>query len=263
QVIPVDTQVRVPISTGIDPVLVPLLITARLDEELHLHLLEFTGAEDEIARGNLITETLADLRDTERRLLAGGHHHILEVDEDALRGFRPQVAQPLLRFHRPEVGLEHHVELARLGVLTAGATVRARYFGQVLFQHVLAGAFGVLLGELVGPESLVAALALDQRVVKGLHMPGGDPYLARQDHRGVQADDVVPAGDHGAPPLAFDVLLEFDAQWAVVPGRAGSAVDLPTREYEATALAQADDGLDAIRGHWGTPGVSHGQVRPH
>jgi hypothetical protein len=43
---------------------------ARLDEELHLHLLELAGAEDEVARRDLVAERLADLRDAERRLLA-------------------------------------------------------------------------------------------------------------------------------------------------------------------------------------------------
>ena len=34
----------------------------------------------------------------------------------------------------------------------------------------------------------------------------------RQDHRRVQADHVVARGDHGAPPLPLDVLLELDTQ---------------------------------------------------
>ena len=38
------------------------------DEELHLHLLELAGAEDEVARGDLVAERLADLGDPERRL---------------------------------------------------------------------------------------------------------------------------------------------------------------------------------------------------
>ena len=53
-----------------DPVLVPLLVGAGLDEELHLHLLELAGAEDEVARRDLVAERLADLADAERRLLA-------------------------------------------------------------------------------------------------------------------------------------------------------------------------------------------------
>ena len=42
------------------------------DEVLHLHLLELAGAEDEVLRGDLVAEGLADLGDAEGRLLAGG-----------------------------------------------------------------------------------------------------------------------------------------------------------------------------------------------
>jgi hypothetical protein len=48
---------------------VPLLVGAGLDEELHLHLLELAGAEDEVARRDLVAERLADLPDPERDLL--------------------------------------------------------------------------------------------------------------------------------------------------------------------------------------------------
>ncbi len=96
QILRSDTQVGVPLQPGLDPVLVPLRRGGRLDEELHLHLLELTGPEDEIARGDLVAEALADLADAERRLLACGGHHVGEVDEDALRGFGPQVVQPPL-----------------------------------------------------------------------------------------------------------------------------------------------------------------------
>lgn len=38
------------------------------DEVLNLHLLELPGTEDEVARGNLVAERLAHLRDPERYL---------------------------------------------------------------------------------------------------------------------------------------------------------------------------------------------------
>src|SRR6185503_8442169 len=43
------------------PELEPLVLAARLHEELHLHLLELTGAENEIPWCNLVAERLADL----------------------------------------------------------------------------------------------------------------------------------------------------------------------------------------------------------
>ena len=171
--------------------------------------------------------------------------HVEEVHEDALRGLRAQVVQALLGLHRAEVGLEHHVEVARRGVLAAGAAVGARHVGQVVLGRRLAGALGVLLGELVGAEALVA-VACTRPAGRGTRCtwPGGHPDLAGQDHRAVEADDVLAAGDHRLPPLPLDVLLELDAQGPVVPRRAGAAVDLAGGEDEPAALAQRDDGVD-------------------
>src|SRR5690625_1938046 len=49
---------------------------------------------------------------------------------------------------------------------------------------------------------------------------------------------------HRAPHLALDVFLQFHAQGAVVPCRAGTAVDLPGGEYKAPSLRQGNNGVD-------------------
>lgn len=80
-------------------------------------------------------------------------------------------------------------------------------------------------------------------------MAGGHPDLGGQDHGRVDTDDVLARRHHVAPPLALDVLLELDTQRPVVPGGSLAAVDLTARVDEATALAQADDGVDLVGGH--------------
>ena len=92
-----------------------LLALGGRHEVLHLHLLELTGAEHEVARRDLVAERLAHLRDAEGRLLARRLEHVLEVEEHALGRLRPQVHLVPGALHRPGVGLEHEVELARLG----------------------------------------------------------------------------------------------------------------------------------------------------
>ena len=77
-----EAKVDVPVPASLEPVLVPLLIGAGLDEELHLHLLELTSAEDEVAGCDLVTEGLAHLSDAEWRLLARSAGDVGEVDED-------------------------------------------------------------------------------------------------------------------------------------------------------------------------------------
>ena len=222
------------------------------DEELHLHLFELAGAEDEVAGGDLVAETLADLADAERRLLARTGDHIGEVDEDALSGLGPQIMHALLALDRTEVGLEHHVEFARLGPLTLCAAVGADDVGHRHRFGIRNALFGALLLEVrllhvVLPVAPMALQTFDERIVEHLDVAGGHPHLPRQDDRGVQADDVVASGDHRPPPLPLDVLLQFHAQRPVIPGRPGAAVDLTGGIHQAAALGQVDDGLDDRR----------------
>src|SRR5712691_5542714 len=97
--------------TLVDPVVVPLLGLVWWHEELHLHLLELAHAEQEVARCDLVAERLTDLRDAERRLAPRELRHVLEVDEDALRGLRSQIRARRRIFHRADLRLEHEVEL--------------------------------------------------------------------------------------------------------------------------------------------------------
>ena len=83
-----------------------------MDEILHLHLLEFPGAEDEVARGDLVAERLTDLGDAEGQFHAGGVDDGFEVHEHALGRFRAQVGERGAVAQRADVGLEHHVEVA-------------------------------------------------------------------------------------------------------------------------------------------------------
>ena len=187
----------------------PLAGGVGFDEELHLHLLELAGAEDEVARVISLRKLLpiwpmpngGFLRDVVTTLA---------VDEDALRRLRAQMVQTLLGLDRAEVRLEHHVEVARsvhwplvpqsgqvmsaIGTDSGSEALPSRPLFQVgLLQVVLA-------------VPLVAVQALDERVVEHLDVAGGHPPRG-QDDRAVQADDVVTAGDHRFPPLPFDVLL--------------------------------------------------------
>src|SRR5204862_7333564 len=75
-----DTGRRVPALALAEPVLVPIRRLVRRDEGLHLHLLELAGAKDEVPRGDLVAERLADLGDSERGLSARELKDVLEVD---------------------------------------------------------------------------------------------------------------------------------------------------------------------------------------
>ena len=214
-----DAVLDVPLVALLHPVLEPLVALVGRHEVLHLHLFELAGPVDEVAGRDLVAERLADLRDTERRLLARGRLHVLVVDEDALRGLGPQVRDRGGVLDRADVRREHQVELARLGEAAFGAAVRAR----------------ARLGQVVGAEALVAVLAVDERVGEGRDVAARLPDLRRHEDRGVETDDVAPELHHRTPPRVLDVALEQHTERAVVPGGPEPAVDLRRREHEARA----------------------------
>ena len=133
-VLGVEAEVDVPVPALLQPVLVPLLVRARHDEELHLHLLELAGAEDEVAGSDLVAEALAGLADAERRLLASRVHHVEVVDEDALRRLRSQVVNGGRVLDRANGRAQHAVEVARLGEVSARAAVGADDVGEAVLR---------------------------------------------------------------------------------------------------------------------------------
>jgi hypothetical protein len=114
----------------------------------------------------------------------------------------------------------------------------------------------VRLFQLVGPVALVAVQALDERIGEHIEVPGRPPHLGREDHGRVDPHNVVAGLHHRLPPLAADVLLQFDAERTVVPRRSRAAVDLAGREDETASLAQVDDGVVSGSGRDGGHGVS-------
>ena len=145
QVFGINAQVDVPLETLVDPLLMPLLISARFYEELKLHLLEFAGTEDEVTWRDFVAEGLADLSDSERWFLAGGRHNVGELREDTLCCFGAQVVQSGLVINGTKECLEQSGESLGLCPLTARPTVRTRH---VFHRHV-AFIFRMLLSVLL------------------------------------------------------------------------------------------------------------------
>lgn len=131
-----------PVGAPVDPVAVPLgPVVVFVDEVLHLHLLEFAGAEDEVARGDFVAERLAGLRDAEGEFYAAGVHDVLEIDKHALRRLGTQPGERGVVAQGADVGLEHHVEVARRGEAAGFAGGGGGDEGDLL-----GGGFGKFLG---------------------------------------------------------------------------------------------------------------------
>ena len=187
-VLGVNTQVNKPVPAVFNPCVKVLICFVGVNEVFDLHLLEFAGAEDEVAGGDLVAECLTDLPDTEGRAFAGCGHHIVEVYEDALRGFGAQKVQPFLVIDRTQVGFQQAREVLRFGPFAAGAAVRADNLTHIFGCTPLFSFES--LNQVVLALAPVAREAFHQRVHKGCHVPGCFPHRARQDYRRVQPNHI-------------------------------------------------------------------------
>ena len=215
----VDTQVGVPAHAVVQPALVPLLVLARLHEELDLHHLELPGAEDEVSGGDLVPEGLAYLGNAERQFLAGGIKNILEVDEDTLGRLRPQVGHGRVVLDRTNECLEHEVEVAG-------------------FRELAAARRTLVLLQLVVAPALVAGLAVHQRVGEILDVAAGPPDVGVHQNGCVQAYHVVAFPHEGPPPGVLYIALQLNTKGAIVPRAGEPSVNLAALKHEASALGQ-------------------------
>ena len=187
-VLGVNAQVNKPVPAVFNPCVEVLICFVGVNEVFDFHLLEFAGAEDEVAGGDLVTERFTNLPDTEGRAFTGRSYHVVEVHEDALRGFRAQKVQPFLVIDRTQVGFQQAREVLRFGPFAAGAAVRADNLTHIFGCTPLFSFES--LNQVVLALAPVAREAFHQRVHKGCHVPGCFPHRARQDYRRVQPDHI-------------------------------------------------------------------------
>jgi hypothetical protein len=223
----------------------PHVVRLRIDEELHLHLLELPRPENEVAGGDLVAKRLADLRDAERDLLPCALLHVEEIHEDPLCGLRAQVGDRRSVLDRPHECLEHEVELTRLGERPFHATRRTlgvRRAGRSLDAWI------------VGAEALLAIPAIHERVDEPRHVTARFPDARVHQDRRVEPFDVAAGANHRLPPAILEIPFQLHAKRPVIPHRAGATIDLGRLEDEAAALAQRHElvhhiGVGAYHGH--------------
>ncbi|MCG3161537.1 MAG: hypothetical protein JMDDDDMK_02721 [Acidobacteria bacterium] len=237
QFLRVEAEFDVPIESLINPLLMQLgvgllaglQILRRFAEVFDLHLLELARAKSEIARRDFVAERFADLRDTERQLAPHRLLHVSEIGEDALRCFGAQVSQILVAFDGTDRRLEHQVEIARFGQVGRSA----------------AWTFAVF--QVVGAAASFAFAAINQRVAESRFVARITPDQTIHQNRGVQTFHVVAFVNDRTPPRAHDVVFQFNAQRAVIPGRGDAAVNFRVSEDKAASFAQAHDLFHAWR----------------
>ncbi len=230
EVFALQPQGLVPAEPLLTPVLEPLGVLARLAEPLQLHHLQFPKPEDEVSSRDLIAKAAADLGNAEGNPLPRAVDHVLEVDEDPLRGLGPEVDHCALVVDRADEGLEHEVELTRLAERTPAV-----------------GTGGPL--QLVRAPALMAlAEAVNQRITEVGEMARRLPHRGIHQDRRLQSLHVVPEVDDLSPPGIADAPAQPHPQGSEVVHRVDAAVDLTALENKASTLAQRDQRLQRIGG---------------
>jgi hypothetical protein len=114
-------------------------------------------------------------------------------------------------------------------------------------------------GQVVGTVALLRLGAVDHRVVEARDMPRCLPDLRMLDDGRIEADDaerlvVGPEGrpsDHVIPPGVAEVVLELDAERAVVPEPVDPAVDLAGGKMKPRRLQRATSSSMDLASVWG------------
>jgi len=193
-----NTKIDMPLHPCLSPLFKPTIVVTGLHKKLHLHLLELSRPENEIARRDFIAKSLANLCDTKRDLFSGRLHDIQVVHIYSLRCLRPQVDDSRIVFNRPHVCFEHEVKHSGFGKRPLVPALRAlgiRLPGFSLNSFVVAS------------EAVLTHLAVDQGVRETRHVPGRLPYLWMHQNCGIDTLDVVALVDHGTPPSFLEVLF--------------------------------------------------------
>ncbi len=194
-----------------------------MHKELQVPLLELTLAEQEVPRSHLVAERLADLADTERDLHTRGLQHVFVVQVDVLAGLTAQVGLHALALDDADVCLHHQVEEARLTEFPAADRAL------VLLE--------VLCRQLIDAETSLAVLALYQPVYEVFDMAAGLPHTRMRDDGPLDPHDIVIDLHHRPPPVATDVVAQFNAQRPKVIDAGDPTVDLGVGEDEAASLS--------------------------
>ena len=106
---------------------------------------------------------------------------------------------------------------------------------------------GVLLADqLVGAVACLAGAAVQQGVREAGDVAGGHPGLRVHDDGCIQTHIIGALLHEFLQPCLFDIVLELDAQRAVVPAVGQTAVDLGTGEHITTVLAEIDDHIKGL-----------------
>ena len=223
----VHAEIEKPLMAEVLPIVEPFKVGAGFAEKFKFHLLEFADTEDEVAGGDFVAETLADLTDAERHFLSRRALHVLEVDEDALCGFGAQIDGGSGVFRHADERLEHKVEFSH----AREVAVAAHGAGNLVLVHVLfhllvrptcdvffdAVLVHIVFDKIVCAVTGFAAFAVHKGIGETADMSACLPSGRVHNDCAVKSHVVGIFDDEFLPPSLLDVVFHLHAERAVVP----------------------------------------------
>ena len=239
-----------PVNAELFPVGKPFQVRIRLTEKFQLHLFKFTGTEGEVTGRDFVTEGFSDLADAEGNLLAGSTLHVLEVDKNALCGFRTQIHGVFRIFGHALEGLEHQIELTNLRevVLSAGRAGNVMFVDEIhhlFLAPAVHGAveldtifFRIILDQLIRAEPFMTLTAVHQGIREAAEMSACHPGLGIHQNGTVHTHIITVPRDELLPPGLLHIIFQLHAQVTVIPGIRKTAVNLGAGIHKASRLGK-------------------------
>ena len=100
--------------------------------------------------------------------------------------------------------------------------------------------------QLIGAVAALTGTAVQQGIGEAGHVAGRHPSLGVHQDSGIQADVIRAFLHEFLQPGLFDVVLELNAQGAVVPAVGQAAVDLAAGVDETAVFAQVDNHVKGL-----------------
>ncbi len=228
-------------------IFVKLGIRALLAEGLELHLLKLNRSECEVARSNLISESLADLTDAERKLCSHAALYVEIVYILTLCIFRTQIDNALCVVRYSPVCLEHKVELSYvrkvvLAAVRTGNRMSLDVVKHLLFRHAVGVSIGVeVVYKVVGSVAHLALLAVKERIGEARNMTACLPNSRMHKDIRVNLVAVFSLLDETLSPCIFYIVFKPRAERTVVPCIGKSAVNIAARKNKASVFTKRNN----------------------
>ena len=251
QVFFLDAQIQQEVLAVASPILEPFEVGIWFAEEFQFHLFKFPNTEDEVTWCNFVPERFTNLTNAERNFFPSGSLDVCEVYKNTLSRFRTQIQFRLRVFCNALEGLEHQVKLPNVSEIRLSAIwTRNLLFPDVVHHFFIRPASRIctvkVFNQVICSVASLAGFAVHERVREATEVTGSDPSLWIHQNGTVQTDIIGAFLNELLPPSPFDIIFQFDTEWAIIPSVGKSAVDFRTGIYKASGLTKVNDFVHAF-----------------